>query len=364
MIAGETMRALRYHGPKDIRVEHDVPEPECLAHQIKVRPSFCGICGTDIHVYHSPAAIPFKDAPHPITGETWPITLGHEFSGDIVEVGSEVKGLQVGDRVAVQPTICCDKCPPCKQGFTNCCNSFGFIGLTGWGGGLSDFMCVDARFAFKLPDTIPSDIGALIEPLAVAWHVVEQSAVKAGDNVLVMGAGPIGLAIIKCLKIRQPGQIIVAEVAPNRGRFSQKFGATAVIDPREQDVVSKCKELCDGQGPDIAIDCAGVAASIKAACSAVRNRGTVVNVSIWEKEIPFDMNALVFVEKRLLTALSYTTADFDAVIKALDSGSLDVKEMITRVITMDRVVEDGILALTHEKDKDIKIIVDVRAALS
>lgn len=142
---------------------------------------------------------------------------------------------------------------------------------------------------------------ALIEPLAVAWHVVEQSAVKAGDNVLVMGAGPIGLAIIKCLKIRQPGQIIVAEVAPNRGRFAQKFGATAVIDPREQDVVSKCKELCDGQGPDIAIDCAGVAASIKAACSAVRNRGTVVNVSIWEKEIPFDMNALVFVEKRLLT---------------------------------------------------------------
>lgn len=124
---------------------------------------------------------------------------------------------------------------------------------------------------------------------------------KAGDNVLVMGAGPIGLAIIKCLKIRQPGQIIVAEVAPNRGRFAQKFGATAVIDPREQDVVSKCKELCDGQGPDIAIDCAGVTASIKAACSAVRNRGTVVNVSIWEKEIPFDMNALVFVEKRLLT---------------------------------------------------------------
>lgn len=124
---------------------------------------------------------------------------------------------------------------------------------------------------------------------------------KAGDNVLVMGAGPIGLAIIKCLKIRQPGQIIVAEVAPNRGRFAQKFGATTAIDPREQDVVSKCKELCDGQGPDIAIDCAGVAASIKAACSAVRNRGTVVNVSIWEKEIPFDMNALVFVEKRLLT---------------------------------------------------------------
>ncbi|RYP65720.1 hypothetical protein DL771_008165 [Monosporascus sp. 5C6A] len=213
-------------------------------------------------------------------------------------------------------------------------------------------------FAFKLPETIPSDIGALIEPLAVAWHAVAQSASKAGDNVLVMGAGPIGLAIIQCLKARQPGQLIVAEVAPNRRRFAQMFGATTVIDPREQDVASKCKQLCDGQGPEIAFDCAGVAASIKSACSSVRKRGTVVNVALWEKEFPFDMNTLLWGEKRLLTALSYTTADFEAVINALDSGSLDVKEMITRRITIDTVVEDGILALTHKKDDDIKIVVD------
>lgn len=154
------MRAIRYYGPFDVRLEHDVPEPECLAHQIKIRPSFCGICGSDVHAFDSPSALPFKDTPHPVTGETWPVTLGHEFAGDVVEVGAGVhNGLRVGDRVAVQPSICCQKCPACQEGLVNCCSSFGFVGLMGWGGGLSDFVCVDAKFAFRLPETVSSEIG-------------------------------------------------------------------------------------------------------------------------------------------------------------------------------------------------------------
>lgn len=154
------MRALRYYGPKDLRLEYDVKEPDCLPHQVKIQPSFCGLCGSDLHAYLSPKAIPYKDTAHPLTEESWPITLGHEFSGEIVQIGSEVQnGLVAGDRVAVQPTICCGKCLSCKQGLSNCCDSFGFIGLMGWGGGLSDYVCVDARFVFRLPESIPSDIG-------------------------------------------------------------------------------------------------------------------------------------------------------------------------------------------------------------
>jgi threonine dehydrogenase-like Zn-dependent dehydrogenase len=164
------MRALRYYGAKDIRLEHDIPEPICEAHQVKIRPSFCGICGSDLHLYCTANALPFQDTPHPITGETWPVTLGHEFSGDIVEVGAQVRGdLQVGDRVAVQPTICCKQCVSCKEGFTNCCDSFGFIGIMGWGGGLSDRVCVDAQFVFKLPDTVPSDIGGKRVQECISW---------------------------------------------------------------------------------------------------------------------------------------------------------------------------------------------------
>ncbi|KAF3018991.1 hypothetical protein E8E14_012691 [Neopestalotiopsis sp. 37M] len=356
------MRALRYYGPGDIRLESDVPEPKCQAHQVKIRPSFCGICGSDLHAYYSPNAIPFKDTPHPITGEKWPVTLGHEFSGEIVEVGSDVPGdiFRQGDRVAVQPTIHCGECLSCKEGLTNCCACLGFVGLMGWGGGLSDYVCVDAKFAFKLPDSVPLEVGALVEPLAVAWHAVERSDIKAHDNVLIMGAGPIGLAILQCLKPRQTRQIIVAEVDTNRRRFAQLFGATTVINPLEQDVIAVSRQLCNGHGPDIAFECAGVAASIKSACASVRSRGTVVNVSVYTDEIPFDMGALLL-EKQLLTALSYTTSDFAAVIGALDAGILDVKDMITKQIALDRVVDDGILALAQKEKTDIKILVDVRA---
>jgi threonine dehydrogenase-like Zn-dependent dehydrogenase len=142
---------------------------------------------------------------------------------------------------------------------------------------------------------------ALVEPLAVAWHAIEQSAAKAGDNILIMGAGPIGMAILQCLKSRKPAQLIVAEVASNRRELARQFGATAVINPQEEDVISKCKLLCNGQGPEIAFDCAGVAASIKSACLSIRSKGTVVNVAKWDTEILFDMNDLLFGEKRLLS---------------------------------------------------------------
>jgi len=155
------MRALRYHGVKDLRVDDDVAEPQCLEHQIKVAPAFVGICGTDLHEYFSPTFIPSKDHPHPVTKESMPVGLGHEFSGTVVEIGSKVqnKEVKVGDIVAVQPTICCFRCPPCEQGFLNCCDAAGFVGLSGGGGGLSDYVCVDGSFVFKLPENISLDVG-------------------------------------------------------------------------------------------------------------------------------------------------------------------------------------------------------------
>lgn len=142
---------------------------------------------------------------------------------------------------------------------------------------------------------------ALVEPLSVGWHAVDTSPIEHGDSVLVLGAGPIGLAVIQCLKARGATTIIVAEVATERQNFAKMFGATHLFDPRSEDVVTESKEVCGGQGPKIAFDCAGVPASIKTAALAIRPRGTVVNVAIWEKEVPFQPNNLVFGEKKYLT---------------------------------------------------------------
>jgi threonine dehydrogenase-like Zn-dependent dehydrogenase len=245
-----------------------------------------------VHEYSSPTFIPSKESPHPVTKEAMPITIGHEFSGEVVEIGSKAltdnpSNLQVGDKVAVQPTVCCFRCGPCRDGYINCCDSAGFVGLSGGGGGMSDYVCVDAQFVFKLPAHVSLDVGALVEPLAVAWHAVDQYPIKADDGIeaLVLGAGPIGLGVIQCLKARGAKTIIVVEMAQERQNFARQFGATHLLDPRTDDVVKRSKEICGGQGPHLALDAAGVPASIKAAALAVRARGTVVNLAIWEKEV-------------------------------------------------------------------------------
>ncbi|KAK5084655.1 hypothetical protein LTR05_005733 [Lithohypha guttulata] len=342
------MRALRYHGTKDLRVEHDVPEPKCGDNQIKVKPAFVGICGTDLHEYSSATFIPTKENPHPVTKESMPVTIGHEFSGTVLEIGSKVQtDIKVGDKVAVQPTIACFECGACKDGLINCCDSAGFIGLSGGGGGLSDAVCAGAEFVFKLPPNIDLDIG------------VEAAGIQKGDDAVVMGAGPIGLGVIQCLKAEGANKIIVAEVAKERQNFAKHFGATHILDPRHEDVVAKCKELTGGQGPQIALDCAGVAASVKTACLAVRANGRIVNVAIWEKEVPFNPNNVVFGEKKYSGVLGYLQKDYRGVIDALGSGALKPEKMITGKIAIDRVVEDGFEPLINEKEKHVKILVDL-----
>ena len=264
------------------------------------KPAFVGICGTDLHEYSTPTFVPQPGAPHPMTHETAPCGFGHEFSGTVLEVGRSAKndaGLKVGDTVAVQPTICCYECAPCKEGALNCCDKAGFVGLSGWGGGLSEAVCIGADFVHKLPEGCPLDVGALVEPLSVGWHAVDVSPIREGDAVLVFGAGPIGLSVVQCVKARGATTIIVAEVARQRQEFARHFGATHILDPRSEDVVKEAKRICGGNGPAIAFDCAGVAASLKSATLAVKARGTIVNVAIWEKEVPFQPNNIVFGEK-------------------------------------------------------------------
>ncbi|KAI9880267.1 MAG: hypothetical protein M1823_006750, partial [Watsoniomyces obsoletus] len=226
---------------------------------------------------------------------------------------------------------------------------------------MSEAVCIDDGFVFKLPESIPLDIGALVEPLAVAWHAVDQYDIQKGDSALVLGAGPIGLGVVQCLKARGAETIIVAEVAKQRQEYATHFGATHILDPRTEDVVKKCKELCDGQGPKVALDCAGVAASIKTAALAVRARGTVVNVAIWEKEVPVQPNWFVFGEKMFKAVLGYLQKDYAAVINAISEGKLQPVKMITSKIRVDRVVEDGYTPLINEKDKHVKILVDMNA---
>ena len=206
------MKAARFHAREDVRID-DIPEPETTDGTVKIKVDWCGICGTDLHEYlEGPIFTPVAGSPHPLTGEVAPVQLGHEFAGHITEVGSGVTGFSEGDAVAVEPTLFCGRCAECRAGLTNLCPSLGFHGLSGGGGGYAEFTVVPASMARPL-GSVPTDLGALVEPLAVGLHAVRNSGVRIGESAVVFGAGPIGLATITMLRAAGVTKVISVEVA-------------------------------------------------------------------------------------------------------------------------------------------------------
>ncbi|KAI9718649.1 MAG: hypothetical protein M1828_006657 [Chrysothrix sp. TS-e1954] len=350
------MKAVVFHGKHDIRVE-DIPVPQCTKGKVKVKPSFCGICGTDLHEYlGGPNLCPTTE--HPITGEKVPLVFGHEFSGIIEEIGEGVEGFSVGERVCVEPIIWDGTCGACVEGAHNCCDGGGFVGLSGWGGGLSEHVVIPWTSLYKLPDNVPMEVGALIEPLAVGWHAVKSSPIKRGDDVLVLGGGPIGLSVIQALHAQGAKQIIVSEMAQKRMEFAKHFGANTIIDPTKEDVVAKCRELTNGRGVHVVFDAAGVQKALDTAIEAMRVRGTLVNIAIWEQPATVQATRMLLKEKKYQGIVTYARGDFQEVLDAISSGKMAPASMITKKIKMDDILEEGFKTLINDKVNQVKVLVD------
>ncbi|KAJ9613272.1 hypothetical protein H2200_003214 [Cladophialophora chaetospira] len=358
----DKMNAVRFHGQKDIRLEQ-IDIPTTKPGHVKIAPKFCGICGSDLHEYLGGANLIPSENPHPITGETLPLTLGHEFSGIVEEVGEGVEKIKVGDRVCVQPIIYDGSCRACKRGLVNCCDKNGFVGLSGWGGGLCEHMVVPESCVKSLPDNVPLEVGALIEPLAVGWHAVDISPYKEGDSVLVLGGGPIGLAVVQALVGKKCKNIIVSEVSGRRREFAKQFGAHHTVDPTKVDVVEEVEKLTGGEGADVGFDAAGVQPAVDTAFRAIKARGTLVNIAVWEKRATLAMNDIVFRERAYMGIATYSLGDFEAVIDAISTGKMKPEGMITKTIKLDQVAEEGFKALIDDKENQVKILVDVGAGI-
>ncbi|KAI9803435.1 MAG: hypothetical protein M1833_000954 [Piccolia ochrophora] len=288
-----------------------------------------------------------------------PVTLGHEFSGTVEEVGDGIVDIKPGDRVVVEPIIYDETCDACQSGLINCCAQTGYIGLSGRGGGLSDHVVVPRKSVYRLPDNVPLDVGALVEPLAVAWHAVNISPFQPNDSTLVLGGGPIGLAVVQCLKARDAKNVIVSEISERRKQFARDFGADHVLDPTKDDIIAKCKELCGGQGPQVAFDAAGAQAGLMPAFLALRARGTLVNIALWGRAASFEPNPILVKEKRYYGSHTYVKGEFQGVLDAISSGKLKPEAMITRKIRLEDTEEEGIKALIHDKDNQVKILVEI-----
>lgn len=171
--------------------------------------------------------------------------------------------------------------------------------------------------AFAVADP---DFSALVEPLSVVWHSIDVSPFKKGDAVLVLGGGPIGLAVIQCLRARGAEKIIASEVAPGRREFAKRFGAHYTLDPTSDDVVARVREICGGVGADVAFDAAGVQVGLDQALKAIRAQGTIVNIAVWNKPAQLQMNDMVFREKKYIGVTTFVPGDFRHVLDAISSG--------------------------------------------
>lgn len=193
----------------------------------------------------------------------------------------------------------------------------------------------------------------------MGWHAVKVSPFKKGDVALILGGGPIGISTILALQAKGCDRIIVSEVSKKRQEFAKRFGAHYIVDPTQVDIAKRVRELSDGKGAHVTYDCAGVQAALDQAVHATRARGCIVNIAIWEKPCTINTNDFNFKERTYMGVATYAVGDFQEVLDALSEGSMKPQEMITQKIKLTEVEEKGFKSLIHDKDNQVKILVEV-----
>jgi (R,R)-butanediol dehydrogenase / meso-butanediol dehydrogenase / diacetyl reductase len=350
------MFAAVYHGREDVRIE-DVPEPRPGPGQLKLRNLANGICGTDLKEYYAgPMFTPVT--PHPLTGQTLPVILGHEFCGVVCEVGEGVTDIAPGTLVAVEPITWCEECEQCRRGAYNLCPKIAFHGVMTDGGGLAEYTVVTRRMAHPLPAGTTPEQGALIEPMAVAYHGVVRSGLQPGQWGAVYGAGPIGLGAFLGLLARGVEDIIVVEPSASRRAAVERLGAKYTVDPDSEDGVAKILDLTGGRGVDASIDAAGVAGSFLAELKATTKSGRIVTIAVFENPIPFQPNDLLFTEINITSSMAYCN-DFPEVIDHMAAGHYPTDGWVEH-ITLGQLVDEGFPSLRSGVAK--KLIVDLPVA--
>lgn len=317
------MRAAYYEGNEKIRIGDCHPSAPASG-QVQIRVSHCGLCGTDLHIFHG--KMDYR--------VTFPQVIGHEMAGTIVEVGSGVEGFAPGDRVTVRPLDYCGACPACRAGHNHICQKLKFIGIDA-PGALQGLWTVPAHTLHRLPESLSLEQGALVEPIAVACHDVRLGEVKSGDYVVVQGGGPIGV-LIALVAQNKGAKVVITEVNPFRLKLAAELGLTAV-NGRETDLVEFVNAQTGGAGADVVFEVSGSAAGAELMTKLPRTRGRIVVVAIFPEPAKIDLFRFFWRELRLCGARVYEAQDFEEAILLAASGALPFERLITEVVPLERL---------------------------
>jgi len=351
------MKAARWHARHDIRIE-DVPAPTAPGPgEVMIKVSACGICGTDLEEYRDgPLFIPV-DQPNPLTGRKAPLIMGHEFAGEVVEVGKGVTRFKPGDHLAPDVLLYCGECYWCQRHQVTLCDKLAALGQMG-DGGLAEYCKLPVNMAIHVPNGLSDDHAAMAEPLSVAVRAVRRGRLAPGETVAVFGGGTIGLFCLQVARAAGAGEVFVVEPQPGRRDLARQLGASAVIDPKAVDPVSELRKLTGGVGPDVVLEAAGVVSVTPVAIQAARKGGRIVLVGIPVAATSFNFFEIVFTEKEVIGSLSHVyDEDYATAVRWLGDGRIQAEPLISVRIPLERLVTDGLDRLEQRAAETLKVIV-------
>ena len=327
---------------------NEVPVPEVKPGQVLVKIQKIGICGSDIHVYHGK---------HPFT--KYPVTQGHEVSGEIAQIGQGVEGFSVGQKVTIQPQVVCGKCYPCRHGKYNLCEELKVMGFQTTGVA-SEYFAVDAAKVTPLPQEMSFDEGAMIEPLAVAVHAVRKFGDMQGMRVAVLGAGPIGILVAQAAKGMGAESVLITDISDLRLEKARQCGVDFCVNTREADFGEALVSSFGPDKADVIYDCAGNNVTMGQAIRCARKGSTIILVAVFAGMAEVDLAVLNDHELDLNTTMMYRNEDYLEAIELVRAGKVDLKPLISKHFAF-RDYAEAYRYIDENRETTMKVIIDVQA---
>ena len=329
--------------------ERPIPTPK--DDEVLVKLEYVGICGSDMHYYETGAIGDYVVKP--------PFVLGHEPGGTVVEVGKNVKHLKVGDRVALEPGKTCGHCEFCREGKYNLCPDVVFFATPPVDGVFQEYVAHEADLCFKLPDSVSTLEGALIEPLAVGFHAANQGGAHAGQTAVVMGAGCIGLVSMMALKAEGVSRVYVVDVMDKRLDKALELGADGVINGKNEDAIEAVRRLTDGKGCDLVVETAGTEITTRQAIHMTKKGATIVLVGYSKTgEMTLPMSLALDKELTFKTVFRYRHI-YPMAIDAVASGKVNLKGLVTDIFEFDDI-QNAMDRSVADKANIVKAVVKIQ----
>ena len=338
------MRQAVMTNPGEIKVG-DIEEPSPAPRQVKVRVHRIGVCGSDIHV---------NKGLHPFT--SYPVVQGHEWAGEITEVGEGVTDLKPGIKVTATPQIVCGKCPPCLRGDYNICD---FLKVKGFQapGAAQDFWTTEAEKIVPLPDDFTWEQGAFIEPVSVGCYCTRRAGDLTGKNIAVTGAGPIGNLVAQVAKVRG-ANVMITDVSDYRLEVAAKCGITQTSNARSEDLGEASQRIFGDAGFTVAFECAGVEPALAAVVEHIEKGGDIVAVAVYEDNPRVDMSVVGDRELSLIGTLMYKKQDFTEAVELVAGGQVKLEPMYSEHFPLEQYI-DAYRFIDEQGEKSMKVFIDL-----